>query len=503
MEQLQDEICARLWTLEKPDLIKVCHHIKCSEPSGEGFQGQSRRALVWLAGSTLDEIEKAEGPQVFQQYITDLHSFIQTLQTPTENSGTAATLQTESSEIEKLRQEYTQLQQAQEEARRLLERKIEALGTQFSDTTVARGHNVHQPILPTASVNPPTLLTAPEVTLRKDFRIWGQIGEAGQKDKLSFTSLTNQIESGLKKGYTEREIIEAVIKAVSPGLHLRDLLEVKRGLTLPTLRTILRGHFKVDSASEMLHRLMNISQDPKESPQAFLFRAIEIREKLLWKSGEEDEGEQFSPDLIQRKFLRSLETGLFSEAVKFQLKPHLSDPRVTDEVLIEKINEAASLESERQNKLRRNTAVKPRVSEIQTELQSSNSQLPLNAETDTNDETQMKEAGVVSTKKKQGQSKGPDPETVKLIEGLKADVLEVKKMFTETLEATRSRPSMDNRTSPAARWTRGCQACRDAQVSDTCRHCFRCGQDGHFSRGCRQGRLPQGNGTGLPNRDQR
>ena len=63
----------------------------------------------------------------------------------------------------------------------------------------------------------------------------------------------------------------------------------------------------------MLHRLMNISQDPKESPQAFLFRAIEIREKLLWKSGEEDEGEQFSPDLIQRKFLQSTAMIQFSK----------------------------------------------------------------------------------------------------------------------------------------------------------------------------------------------
>lgn len=91
---------------------------------------------------------------------------------------------------------------------------------------------------------------------------------------------------------------------------------------------------------------MNMSQDPKESAQEFLFRAIELREKLLWKSGKEDEGEQFSPNLIQRKFLRSLGTGLLTEAVKFQFKPYLSNPSVTDEILIGKINEAASLELE-------------------------------------------------------------------------------------------------------------------------------------------------------------
>lgn len=492
MEQLQDNISAVLWTLGQPELINVCQRLKCSEPKGEGFREQSRRALIRLTESTLSEIEESEESHVFQQFLSELSLYVQSLQ---RNDGDKVEKQqTEPSELERLRQEYTQLQQAQAEARRALEEKIEVLGTQLSNTTALKEREAIQP----------APITAPEVTLRKDFRIWGQIGEAGQRDKLSFTSLTNQIESGRKKGYTETEIIEAVIKAVSPGLHLRDLLEVKRDLTLSILRTILRGHYKVDSSSDLLNRLMNISQDPKESAQAFLFRAIELREKLLWKSGDEEEGEQFSPDLIQRKFLRSLETGMFSEAVKFQLKPHLSNHKVTDEVLIEKINEAASLELERQNKLRRNITVKPpRVNEIHTEQQQrpNNSHLPLNNETDSNDETQSKGDVVVSTKKKQGQSKEPDPETTKLIEGLKAEFLEVKKMFQETLEATKPRPSTDNRPPSAARWARGCQACREAQAGDTCRHCYRCGLEGHLSRGCRQGRFTQGNGRGLLMRD--
>ncbi|KAJ8369402.1 hypothetical protein SKAU_G00094300 [Synaphobranchus kaupii] len=200
--------------------------------------------------------------------------------------------------------------------------------------------------------------------------------------------------------------------------------------------------------------------------------------------------------------IKGRETGLFSEAVKFQLKPHLSNPRVTDEVLIEKVNEAAGLELERQNKLRRNTAAKPpRVSEIHTELQPNHSPLPGSSETDMDDETQTKGCGVVFAKKKTGQSKGLDPETAKLIEGLKADVLEVKKKFNETLEATKSRPTTDARRPPAAGWARGCQVCREAQVGDTCRHCYRCGQEGHLSRGCRQNRSTQGNGRGLLSRD--
>lgn len=89
---------------------------------------------------------------------------------------------------------------------------------------------------------------------------------------------------------------------------------------------------------------MNISQDPKESAHNFIFTAIELKEKLMKKSNDEDEGEQFSPELIQRKFLHSVEMELYSNEVKFQLRPHLCSLTVRDEELIEKISEATNLE---------------------------------------------------------------------------------------------------------------------------------------------------------------
>ena len=306
----------------------------------------------------------------------------------------------------------------------------------------------------------------------------------------------------MKKGYSEVEIIEAVVRAVSPGLHLRDLLEIKRGLTLPTLKTILKGHYKVDSSADLLHRLMNISQDPKESAQNFLFRAIELREKLTWKSGDEEEGEQFSTDLIQRKFLRSLETGLICDAVKYQLKPYLGNPRVTDETLIERINEAASLEQERQNKLRKTAAWKqPKLNEIHTE-HISHSHLPSQGETGTKDAVAVGREGVPpAVKKKQGKGKELEGDPSKSIEDLKAEVLEIKKMFLETMEAARSQHQANTRPPSAVKWTKGCKACQEANVGESCSHCYRCGQEGHLSRGCRLRRPAQGNGSGLLSRD--
>ncbi len=101
---------------------------------------------------------------------------------------------------------------------------------------------------------------------------------------------------------------------------------------------------------------MNITQNSNESPQAFLFRTIELKGKLLCTC--EEGGEYFSTDHIQKKFLRSVGSGLISDHIKFQLRPYLDDSKISDEMLINKMNEAAGDETERLNKQKKNTGSK-------------------------------------------------------------------------------------------------------------------------------------------------
>ena len=67
--------------------------------------------------------------------------------------------------------------------------------------------------------------------LRKDFKIRGIIGNSGQKDRINFVSLTHQINDGRTTGYSDYEILGGVLKAMSPNLHLRNVLETMEGLT--------------------------------------------------------------------------------------------------------------------------------------------------------------------------------------------------------------------------------------------------------------------------------
>lgn len=178
----------------------------------------------------------------------------------------------------------------------------------------------------------------------------------------------HQIETGKRKGHNEAEIVEAVVRAATPGLSLRDMLESKCNLTLAQLRTILKAHFKEDSMTDLFNRLVNITQDAKESSQNFLFHAVELKERLIAASSDPTSDVQYNPDPIQKKFLRSLSTGLLSDNIKLQLKCYIDDQSVTDEILIEKMIDAAAVDQERQQKMKKSLPAKPaRISELHTE----------------------------------------------------------------------------------------------------------------------------------------
>ena len=62
------------------------------------------------------------------------------------------------------------------------------------------------------------LTLKPQISIRREFKIVGQIGAINQKDRFSFSSLMHQIEAGKSNGYTEKEIMGAVIKRLAQGL---------------------------------------------------------------------------------------------------------------------------------------------------------------------------------------------------------------------------------------------------------------------------------------------
>ncbi|CAB4028215.1 Hypothetical predicted protein [Paramuricea clavata] len=268
---------------------------------------------------------------------------------------------------------------------------------------------------------------------RRQFKIMGQIGQPNENDKLSFTSLTRQIDTGVKQRYTEQEIVDGVIRAINGGMVLRSYVETYKDLSLERLRKMLRNHYDVKSATELYQSLASICQGSKETPQEFLMRALDLRQKILFSSTQDQ-----------------------NENVRVRVRGYLRNPTISDEELILQANNAVSTENERVRKLRNQN--RPKSAQVSQVAEKAESQ----------------------------------DKILKTLEALKVEVAQVKSQLKDINQET-EQARLPN--SPAPVDTRNQRIntppkCLQCQTSgnDKCSHCFICGSDNHFAIGCRQNR---------------
>ena len=187
--------------------------------------------------------------------------------------------------------------------------------------------------------------STPTQLFRKECRISGQVGGQHQRDRLSYGSLILQIEVALRKGYTEVEVIEAIIKAVNPGTPLRSYLEGDGDLTLTRLKPILKSHYQEKGAMEWFQELSELNQTKGEMSQNFVMRAKDLKQKILKSSAEATSGPQYNIQQVQSIFLNTMSTRL----KKTDIQSYLTED-TPDEVLLERLTVASSLENKHQQK---------------------------------------------------------------------------------------------------------------------------------------------------------
>lgn len=347
IEDLQNEVSEALCKLSKDQLIDICDFLHISGPKQERVTRKSKMSLISHIVGHLEREEVEDLEDEGMSELLCLKDKINELVTVSEfgkiNIGKGET-EKQKEEQQRVQRELDVLQQSLKEKKSEMEALVSPVLVQ---------HREHiQTLTDMSPVTPQnsTQIQMPAPVWRKEFKITGQIGELGQKDRLTFTSLARQIESGLSMGCPELEIVNAVIRAIVPGLQLRSYLEGSSGLTLPTLRRILRFHYQERGATELYRQLTSEVQRSKETPQNFIIRMLDLRQKVLFASQEAESGLKYDPALVQSAFLHTVLIGLQSDNVRSDLQPYLLNPKITDVVLLEKLNIACANEAERQSR---------------------------------------------------------------------------------------------------------------------------------------------------------
>ncbi|CAH3151573.1 unnamed protein product [Pocillopora meandrina] len=112
----------------------------------------------------------------------------------------------------------------------------------------------------------------------------------------------------------------------------------------------MRSHYQERTATELYHQLSSTVQQPKEKPQEFLIRLLDLKQKILFASQETDSDLKYDPTLVHGMFVHSFSLGLQSENIKIEMKPYLEKKFISDEELFEKLNVCSSDELERSQK---------------------------------------------------------------------------------------------------------------------------------------------------------
>ena len=125
-----------------------------------------------------------------------------------------------------------------------------------------------------------------------------------------------------------------VIKAVTPGLYLSNVLETTDNLTLDQVMKFLQSHFVERNTLDLSQHLSSLTQGQQETATQFIYRAMSLRQTLVLASKPPAAEISYNEPLAQNLFLKTVETGLSNESILSEIKSLLRDPTTSDENLI-------------------------------------------------------------------------------------------------------------------------------------------------------------------------
>lgn len=479
------EIETKLFALTVKELYRVCELCKITGEGSEDIKKKTRRALVKHVIKYCEREDFLEREDEGMSVLLELNDTLDALrEDPAETDSAGAPPFVPSPAAEEREVDTARSAQPSPEGQRGDRTPLRL----FPETPLSTRETAREEGTPRRGRDFIGNSCCASSGFRKDFRINGHVGESTSRDTLSFSSLEHQIEGGLKRGYPEMEIMEAVIRAVNPGLKLRSYLEGKRDLTLVTLRQILRTHYAEKDATVLYQQLTKAAQEPGETALDFLVRVLDLRQKVLFASERAQSALKYNKELVQSQCFQSIMTGLSNDNIRAEMRMYLQDELSGDELLLQKMQIAQHNENERLQKSKVTSKATHRAS-LNTVEQSGDENDSLMTPVTAKPNKPIRENPLFTKIEESNLA-------IRELTGQVASLVQTVQCLPHERQNTKVNQAKPP-TNAFKRPKRKCVACY--QDKKDCNHCFKCGGDTHWAKGCRAvGRQkPSGNAQRL------
>ena len=208
----------------------------------------------------------------------------------------------------------------------------------------------------------------------KDFKINGTVGDPGEKGKLTYGSLLHQVNSGVARNFDETEIIDAVIRAITPGNATRIYLEGRRDLTVNKMMRKMKNHFGEGDVSTVYKQMTNATQAQKQTPHQFITSMFAMRDRVLELAQlKTNTKKQYREKLVQEEMQRGIYAGLRDAGIRQDLRQILRQPNLDDDDLLDELQLAEASKREHEQRFEEARRRSGAVNQVSAENASSSS----------------------------------------------------------------------------------------------------------------------------------
>ena len=231
---------------------------------------------------------------------------------------------------------------------------------------------------------------------------------------------------------------------------------------------ILESYYLEADSKDLLRQLATLKQDQSEDAQSFVMRGLELMHLIL--SEKRSGKKSFDASTVEEILRESLDTGFTSDSIRNQLHSYLEgSPTFSEVELMRKVSIAMKSERDRKSKFEQKKKVTwGSIKEVKADVDDD-----IRAQSD----------------KASSHGKSELLAVTSLINKMRAEVAELR------TEVQSNKDSISRDTRGRYRFQYGCQSCKAKDISRSCRHCFKCGNDDHKANDCKQKKSPKGQGS--------